>query len=70
MKTDKNGCSTCPPGKEQYETFTHRGETYFQYDYRHADDGELFSCVKPTLNECREKRDEWLKSKESNAEKV
>lgn len=62
MKTDKNGCSTCQPGKEQHETFTHRGKKYVQYDYMYAD-GQLFSCVKPTLKECREKRDEWLKDK-------
>ncbi|KAB3744528.1 DUF3873 domain-containing protein, partial [Phocaeicola vulgatus] len=31
-------------------------------DYRHTD-GELFSCVKPTLEECRRLRDEWLNLK-------
>ena len=25
---------------------------------------ELFSCVKPTLEECRQKRDEWLIQKQ------
>ncbi|MEG2067158.1 MAG: DUF3873 family protein [Tannerellaceae bacterium] len=59
MKTDKNGCSTCKVGKEQYEAFTHRGKTYYEYDYRHID-GKLFTCVKPTIEECRAKRDEWL----------
>ncbi len=59
MKTDKNGCSACLLGKEQYETFTHRGEKYYQYDYRHAN-GELFSCVKPTLEECREECNKWI----------
>ncbi|MDE6083026.1 MAG: DUF3873 domain-containing protein, partial [Muribaculaceae bacterium] len=34
----------------------------YQYDYRHTD-GELFSCVAPTLTECRRKRDEWLSKK-------
>ena len=37
--------------------------TFVQYDYRHTD-GELFSCVKPTLDECRRLRDEWIKTKE------
>lgn len=59
MKTDKNGCSTCQPGKEQHEAYTHRGKTYYQYDYR-TESVELFSCVKPTFKECREERDEWL----------
>ncbi len=35
-----------------------------QYDYRHPTDGELFSCVKPTLDECRAARDKWLTAKE------
>lgn len=59
---NKNSCSTCQAGKEQYETFTIRGKRYFQYDYR-TEQGELFACVKPTLEECRQKRDEWLKNK-------
>ena len=47
------------PGQEQYEKFTTmiRGaKSRYQYDYRHTD-GELFSCVKPTLKECRAARD-------------
>ena len=31
----------------------------YQYDYRTAL-GELFSCVAPTLEACRAKRDKWL----------
>ena len=27
-------------------------------------DNELFSCVKPTLEECRRQYNEWLKKKE------
>ncbi len=53
------------PGTEQYEVF----DIYFHYqsrrdayDYRHTD-RELFSCVAPTLTECRRKRDEWLNKK-------
>ena len=64
MKLDENGCSTCQLGKEQHKSFAHRGKTYFQYDYR-TESGDLFSCVKPTLEECREKRDEWLKKNQS-----
>ena len=36
------------------------------YDYRHTD-GELFSCVAPTLKECRQRRDEWLNKKINNS---
>ena len=45
-------------GQEQYETFTAARNPYYQYDYRHTD-GELFSCVKPTLEACRQARDAW-----------
>lgn len=60
----KNGVSTTTaPGQEQYERFSRRigrkRKTYVGYDYRHTD-GELFSCVAPTLAKCRKKRDTWL----------
>ena len=74
-----NGVSTCQTaGTEKYESFQAAGtekyesfqmsigrkrRTFVQYDYRHTD-GELFSCVKPTLDECRRLRDEWIKTKE------
>lgn len=60
MKTDLNGVSQCQPGCENYETFTHRRKKFYQYEYR-AEDGELFTCVKPTLSECRAARDEHFK---------
>lgn len=52
-------------GQEQYEYF--RGSKrpgkpareLCQYDYRHTD-GTLFSCVAPSLDEARARRDEWL----------
>jgi len=54
------------PGQEQHEeycsTITH--ECYVQYDYRHTD-GELFSCVRSTLEKCRKERDKWLKNKDN-----
>ena len=37
--------------------------TLVQYDYRHTD-GELFACVKPTLDECRTARNKWLNAKQ------
>ncbi len=61
-KMTVNGVSVCATGQENYEQFVagaFRGKTYYQYDYRHTD-GELFSTVCPTLDECREKRDKWL----------
>ena len=62
-----NGVSTCTEvGTEKYERFQsgigRRRRTLVQYDYRHTD-GELFACVKSTLDECREARDKWLNEK-------
>lgn len=34
-----------------------------RYDYR-ADDGELFSCVRRSLEECRTARDRWAENRE------
>lgn len=68
MAMTENGCSTCTtPGTEKYEKFSwglpRKRKTSYQYDYRHID-GELFSCVAPTLEQCRTRRDEWLANKE------
>ena len=62
MKSDVNGCSTCPNGEERYEFWTSNvdGKTRVQYDFR-TTKGRLFSCVAPTLEAAREKRDKWLK---------
>lgn len=61
---NKNGCSLCQPGKENYTTYNTKLKgkkvRMYQYDYR-TESGELFACVAPTLDECRKKRDEWLK---------
>lgn len=62
-----NGVSTTTtPGTEQYEVFytgfRTRRKKHYQYDYRHTD-GELFSCVAPTLKECRQRRDQWVNKK-------
>lgn len=60
-----NGCSVCEQGKENYTTIiagAFRGTEYYQYDYRHTD-GELFSTVAKSLEECRKRRDEWLTDK-------
>lgn len=59
MKTDINGRSTTPPGREQYETFATRAGKRVQYDYRTPSD-KLFSCVAQTLTAARAKRDAWL----------
>ena len=63
-----NRVSTCQSaGTENYEKFQtgigRRKRTLVQYDYRHPIDGDLFSCVKPTLAECRAARDKWLTAK-------
>lgn len=65
MKTNsinKNGCSVCEQGQENYTTFRpayRPKQAFYQYDYRHTD-GELFSIVAPTLEECRSRRNEWI----------
>jgi hypothetical protein len=59
MKTDVNGCSTCQPGQEQWEEFRLFSKLYIQYDYRTLD-GKLFSCIAPSLDAARTKRDMWL----------
>jgi hypothetical protein len=71
MKTNSingsNGCSVCEQGKENYITFhpAHRPkQIFYQYDFRYAGDGDLFSTVAPTLEECRSRRDEWLTQKD------
>ena len=63
---NKNGVSiTQTPGEEKFVKCclgAFRGQIYYQYDYRHTD-GELFSCVAPTLENARKRRDSWLKDK-------
>ena len=55
-------------GQEQHEAFKSNvtRKTAVQYDYRDTD-GELFSCVKSTLDSCRAARDAWLQKKEARA---
>jgi len=63
---DSNGCSVCEAGTENYTTFRpahRRSQIFIQYDFRYAGDGDLFSTVAPTLEECRKRRDEWLRKK-------
>ena len=69
MSMTENGISTpTEPGQEQYEYFKglkrpgKPAPKLCQYDYRHTD-GELFSCVAPSLEAARARRDEWLASK-------
>jgi len=66
MKTDQNGCSTCPVNEERYAQFIRKKRgvklIYVQYDYRHSD-GELFSTVAQTLAECRNRKNTWIAQK-------
>ena len=70
---NKNGVSiTQTPGEEKFVKCclgAFRGQIYYQYDYRHTD-GELFSCVKPTLDECRAARDKWLNAKKGKEDRL
>lgn len=62
-KMSVNSVSVCATGQENYKHFeARRGKWFYQYDYRHTD-GELFSVVLPTLDKCREQRDEWVADK-------
>ncbi len=68
-----NGVSTCQvAGTEKYEKFSlgigRRKRTMYQYDYRDTD-MELFSIVKPSLDECRAERDKWLNNKQGKKDK-
>lgn len=68
-KMTRNGISTCViAGEEKYEKFQmsigRKKRTVYQYDFR-SYDGELFSCVKPTLEACRKERDKWLIQKQN-----
>ena len=69
---NRNGVSiTQTPGEEKfvkYRPVAFKGRIFYQHDYRHTD-GELFSCVKPTLDECRAARDKWLTAKERKEDK-
>lgn len=62
----EGGVSTTKSGEEKYEKFTTRvgrkSRTMYQYDYR-TPEGELFSCVAPSLESCRMKRDAWLEKR-------
>lgn len=62
---NKNGVSiTQTPGEEKYLECclgAFRGQIYYQYDYRHFN-GNLFSTLAKSLEECRRQRYEWLKT--------
>jgi len=70
MMNDEHGCTIARnAGEERYEYFTGSSRPrrrLCQYDYRHTD-GTLFSCVKPTLEECRIARDAWIIKKQVEA---
>jgi hypothetical protein len=61
MKSDNNGVSTCQNDKENYEVFRSAisGKQMVQYDYR-TSTGKLFSCIAPTLEDCRARMHSWL----------
>lgn len=66
MTLTENGISTTKGlGEEKFTQCclgAFRGQIYYQYDYRHYNN-ELFSTLRPTLEQCRKERDEWLKRK-------
>ena len=62
---NKNGVSiTQTLGEEKYLQCclgAFRGQIFYQYDYRHFN-GNLFSTLAKSLEECRRRRNEWLKT--------
>ncbi|MFH1633294.1 MAG: DUF3873 family protein [Chloroflexota bacterium] len=62
MKTDIKGCSTTAKGVEQWEEYTSAisGREMVQYDYRTLE-GRCFSCVAPSVEVARTRRDAWLR---------
>ena len=69
---NRNGVSiTQAPEEEKfvkYRPVAFKGRIFYQYDYRHTD-GELFSTVDKTLDECRRRRDERVAKKEHSNNK-
>jgi len=61
--------SNLAPGQEQYEEYFSPTikKKLVQYDYRDTD-GKVFSCVRPTLEECRKAKDTWLEQKRATAQ--
>ena len=62
---NKNGATRCTQNnQERYEVFTmgygRKAKKMVQYDYRN-NKGELFSCVAPTLEKARIKKDNYFK---------
>lgn len=54
--------STCPKGKEQWETIRNGNMYVIRYEYRDNDD-ELFVTVVPGLAQARIEKDLWLQNK-------
>lgn len=56
--------NNCQNGYEQHEEYYSPivKDYRVQYDYRDTD-GELFSCVCKTLEECQARKDKWLENK-------
>lgn len=62
---NKNGVSITQTPKEEKSLQcclgAFRGQIFYQYDYRYFN-GNLFSTLAKSLEECRRRRDEWLKT--------
>lgn len=58
-------------GEEQYEKFkaSRKLPVAYQYDYRDTD-GELFSCVKKTLEACRQAKDAWVSNRKAETTEI
>ena len=70
MRTDQQGCSTCPIATERWEAFAFEtsGAMLVQYDYRHTN-GRLFSTIASSVEVARKYRDRWLLDMEADYER-
>lgn len=62
MKSDKNGCSTCPIGQEQWDQFymPRFHKKMYLYEYRHPVTLKLFTTIAPTLALARVRKDLFI----------
>jgi hypothetical protein len=62
---NQTGCSVCKKGEENYTTFrpAHQAnQLFYQYEYRRRN-GDLFSTVAPSLEQCRKECNKWVQAK-------
>ena len=63
---EEKAAAPSAPGRERWEVDTRQvgrqTRKQFAYYYLHTN-GEVFMCIKPTLEGCRKSRDLWLEGR-------